>query len=645
MRIRSLPGVFLAALAAGGMSPWAQGATFEWTGNAAPEFFAAAGNWNVFGFDDNGLPDPDDDIVFDQVFSTVPSGIRVFDGTTVASFNVMEASQVNFRPEGLFTVTGALTVGDGLGITSSTNLVILPFVPSTRVVAGSVRVGSDASDAFSAFAGLTVDGAALDTSTLTLGGNEPVRFSVRRGGRATADVVAAMPLQQLLLPFNVEVVVSDPGSSFEIGTLNLGGISPSGFSVINQGSASVLAATTDPGVAITVRDPGSTWTGNRLDLSSQNQLNVSAGGRVQLTGLLETGVSSEAASSVSVSGGARVRAGGMRFTDTNVAVLNFGDLTSDGNIELRGPSTLTVGDNGMVNANTLFEPASGGEATLRVIGTGARLDVDRISLQPPTNPLRDVVQWTAGVINIRSNTNVGFLNLAGDVDPVPVGGGLTVGGQLSVPPVQQLVVDGTVVTNGLLQEGALTINGNANFNGVSVLTAGSSTTVNSQAFFLGDVSGSGGIGGSGFVGFSRYRPGDAGIGGTVGFGGDVGFSTNTLLELELFGATDFDRMVVADQLIHRGRIEVLLRNGFMPQGGEEFDLLDAADLRLADATLVLPELQQGLSWDDSEFVSSGILRVIGTVVPEPGSLLLAAFGVGVACGRRRRVLTAKSGPC
>ena len=75
-----------------------------------------------------------------------------------------------------------------------------------------------------------------------------------------------------------------------------------------------------------------------------------------------------------------------------------------------------------------------------------------------------------------------------------------------------------------------------------------------------------------------------------------------------------------------GTLAVSLLDGFQPEKGNSFDLLNFESFTGEFDHIELPDLGPGLAWDTSLLRSIGVLAV----VPEPGAfgLLLLA---GVAC--------------
>lgn len=125
---------------------------------------------------------------------------------------------------------------------------------------------------------------------------------------------------------------------------------------------------------------------------------------------------------------------------------------------------------------------------------------------------------------------------------------------------------------------------------------------------------------------------DGGLGDAM-IADDLFLSGTLLTDLAGKVAPLYDQLAIADTLTVRNAIfDVSYLNGFMAQAGDEFDILDFTTFEDLGYTLLLPELEQGLFWDSSDFETLGIIRV---QVPAPGgvSLLLAC---GLVTTRRRR---------
>ncbi len=116
-----------------------------------------------------------------------------------------------------------------------------------------------------------------------------------------------------------------------------------------------------------------------------------------------------------------------------------------------------------------------------------------------------------------------------------------------------------------------------------------------------------------------------------------------VLEMELASlarGTGYDALDIAGTFQPDGTLVVLLLSGFAPSSGDAFDLFDFNPSSIAGtfATLDLPALAPGLTWDTSALHTTGVLAVTGTAIPEPAACatLSALAGLAFAATRRRR---------
>jgi len=138
-----------------------------------------------------------------------------------------------------------------------------------------------------------------------------------------------------------------------------------------------------------------------------------------------------------------------------------------------------------------------------------------------------------------------------------------------------------------------------------------SVGLHSSATFFGDLTGSGVIGPG-----DKYIEGDLKPGASPGrmiFEGDVHFGIASGLEAELAGVSsgEFDSLEVGGMLVPGGILRVTLIDGFIPQVGDSFDILDFGSLSGSGFNTVdLPELTGRKAWDESNLYTTGIIEVI-----------------------------------
>ena len=126
--------------------------------------------------------------------------------------------------------------------------------------------------------------------------------------------------------------------------------------------------------------------------------------------------------------------------------------------------------------------------------------------------------------------------------------------------------------------------------------------------------------------------------GVMEIGGDYqqGPLASLLLEIGASEAgNEHDVFQVAGTAYLDGALEVVLVDGFIPEQGDQFDLLKLATVVGGFEKIQLPTLALGLSWDASALHTEG--RLLVNTIPEPGgwSLLVSSIAVfGVAFRRR-----------
>jgi hypothetical protein len=252
----------------------------------------------------------------------------------------------------------------------------------------------------------------------------------------------------------------------------------------------------------------------------------------------------------------------LRTRHNDRLVLQSGQVTNAGRIEALGTSLSPA------------ELELSGEL-VNVAGSGALM------------AHHSLLRFPGGVKNSGSLAfSGGFNDILGDITNL-AGGMITVSGGSTV-----------VFNEDVMNEG--------------IITVSASGALASSAIFFGELGGNG-VAGSGTVFIEGdMRPGFSP--GTMRFGGDVSYGPLARLHLEIGGAGEgeYDRLDVAGLVTLGGTLIIDLIDGYVPQAGASFQLLESGGSAGAFTSLVLPDLPEGRQWDTSRLESEGLLGVRGT---------------------------------
>ena len=170
-------------------------------------------------------------------------------------------------------------------------------------------------------------------------------------------------------------------------------------------------------------------------------------------------------------------------------------------------------------------------------------------------------------------------------------------------------------------EASITVTGYSNVTFWDDLTNNGTVKVSegSTAVCFGKISGEGVFSGKGM----HLVEGDLSPGNSPGeltFGGDVvlGPSSATLIELAGTAEGQYDQLLIAGNLQLGGQLQVDLLDGFAPEAGDLFDILDFATQSGSFAAMDLPVLGGGLMWDTSQLSVDGTLCAGACIIPGTG---------------------------
>jgi T5SS/PEP-CTERM-associated repeat protein len=311
----------------------------------------------------------------------------------------------------------------------------------------------------------------------------------------------------------------------------------------------------------------------------------------------------------------------------NVAAAGGGTVFVSGSGSFFGGANLHVSSAGNTGAVVFGNNSSGTFATINVANSNTA--------------------GTSGALIIQSGATVTgsalvIANVAGDAD-----GAVTITGAGST-----LTLTGTAITSigaGVQNTGALNVSNGGTFNsgtGTTTVRATGSIVINGGTYNSnGDLTLNGGLlhlvggvvnansisltaGGTvdfdgGVLHVGNFNGGLVNQGGTLAPGQSLGITTVTgtyfqqnagTLQIQIGGltpGTQYDRLDVSSILGLNGTLNVLLANGFNPQSGDSFDILNWFGLLGTFDAINLPSLGGALAWDTSQLYTTGILSVIG----------------------------------
>lgn len=591
-------------------------------------------NWNIAAnWSTGAIPTSADTATFGTIFaepvvdvSAMNVGEIYFTSTATAyTFNLIEqgntltgAGIVNdsaFRPifdvgdNANFRLTGSASLGNAvvnlLGIDTASSVLALASPTasfghaivtvgqggSVTVSGGSVR--SDGSGAQFIFAGGSMTVAANATGAAqTLGSIEGTGvLHISSVGIITGQLGTDTT-------FAGTISGAGPVTKTGAGTLTLTGAVSLSSLVEVDGGALAIAANDRLGTAALQLDGGNLRYTAAFDDLRAVTLGASGGG-------LDTQAFSVTHSAGIAGTGALTKWGDGTLT------LAAANTYSGGTILAAG--TLAAGDDAALGTGTL--QLAGG--TLTASG-GARTLANAVTLTADTTLGGAQALTFAGNWTLAKNRDLTVANSA----PTTISGSIgEAGGSrgLAKYGAGMLVLTGANTYTGgtLIAEGTVKINNTTGSAfGTGAVTIANGATLTGAGYFSGALQNNG-----------TFSPGNSPVLETLA-SFNQGEAGRLVMELGgLSRGTGYDALDVTGTLTFGGELDVTLLNGFVPASGETFNLFDWGSASGAFATMNLPNLAPGLSWDTSALYTTGELSVTASAIPEP-SMFAALAGVG-----------------
>lgn len=410
------------------------------------------------------------------------------------------------------------------------------------------------------------------------------------------------------------------------GTLDIGGLYLSGDAAAGQDAENASGIMNISGGTMTVR---SDWSG--IDATGEpveNQAGTSSI-RAQFN-LSGTGTA------IFENPDANVQLGQGNAGDGRIHIQDSGSLTVNGRLDIGQQQ-----NNGDINKSEfIMESGTATLASVRVGGWGAN------GLDPELGRSLAFFNLSGGAATADSMTVGAHYNTQGELNVS--GGTLQVAGATTVaddPDGSEGAIGHVNVSGGSFQTGSLDVGilgaGTVNLSGGTLkvdngltIGIGNQGTVNVTGGVL-DMSGSdiafgdedgafnfegGKILNAASVGFGLVNnggslaPGSSDSAGTTNVNGDyLVVNSDAVLEIELGGTADgqFDKLVVDGDVLLDGSLSVALMDGYSPSGGSSFDIFDFSTLSGTFTSVNLPALAGGLSWDQTNLLTSGVLSITG----------------------------------
>lgn len=584
---------------------------YEWV-HPGIESWHSAANWQLASVGGNGVPTAQNDAWIDNDGTArVTSSAEVHEvviGRTgsghldvVGPLAVLSPEQIHVGYQGIGALSisdGAEVHGTGASIGSEANsrgsaavvgadstwaidadLVVggagegsLEVTESGRIENENALMGSSSTS----FATATISGAGSvwhNAGTLTVARGGTAVLSISAGGSASSSAGIVGEQSGSLGSATVAGAGSTWTNSLDLsigkstGANGLLSLSESGSALAN---AIYLGADVGATGAATIDGAGST-------LHSVDRLYVGHGGSGTISvgsgGQLESG-SAHIGSNVGANGAITVDGVGSLWANHNelhIAIEGAGNVTVSGGAELQGGSEIVVGrgasGNGLLVVSGMGTQATtSGELRVADEGRGELRIEDGAHVSSGRGVLANNVADAVGAVLIRGAGSNWSLTAPLDVGRIGQGlltladgGSVTASGDVTIGPLGQLKGDGTIRSN--------VING-------GVVAPGASP-------------------------------------GTLHVEGNYTQNAEGSLQIGLMSPSNFDTVEITGSASLGGTLEIVLDEGYIPQGNPSFDVLDWGSRVGEFSSVILPTLGGTLHWDTTQLYSTGTISIAG----------------------------------